>query len=199
MPPPDWAPNSYFQLSFTQLHYPPGMVLAERMPKPPPPHGALDLTQDSKLLLDPSNQAIMDEILVSFAHECMMTLAVLPLLTHERCSRCRASQHGCACMYVALTHSRGLPHEIFSCLCAELCPHGCHLPCAYVEGCIPPSGPAARRAAVPARALQVGSGVHQSACTQGGETAASYIHMHAFMEHGMHFQWSAPQAHHKLR
>ena len=64
MPPPDWSPNAYFQLSFTQLHTPPGMVLAERVPKAPPPHGSIDVTRDRALLLDPKNKEILEEILV---------------------------------------------------------------------------------------------------------------------------------------
>jgi hypothetical protein len=32
VPPPAWAPNAYFQLSFTQLHMTPGVDLSTRVP-----------------------------------------------------------------------------------------------------------------------------------------------------------------------
>ncbi|GLC34334.1 hypothetical protein PLESTB_000741100 [Pleodorina starrii] len=63
-PPPEWAPNAYFQLSFTQLHVPKDMVLATRIPKLPlPPAGSIDLTRDNSALLKPGNEKIMAEIL----------------------------------------------------------------------------------------------------------------------------------------
>lgn len=65
MPPPEWAPNAYFQLSFTQLHVPPDMVLSTRIPKmPPPPGGSIDLTHDNSPLLKSGNERLMADILV---------------------------------------------------------------------------------------------------------------------------------------
>ncbi len=70
MPPPGWAPNAYFQLSFTQLHVPHGMVLATRVPRfrvPPPGgpgEGAVDLTADNRALLAPGNEQFMKDTLV---------------------------------------------------------------------------------------------------------------------------------------
>ncbi|KXZ54725.1 hypothetical protein GPECTOR_4g793 [Gonium pectorale] len=64
MPPPLWAPNAYFQLSFTQMHVPKDMVLATRIPKPPPPpEGSIDLTRDNSRLLQPGNEKLMADIL----------------------------------------------------------------------------------------------------------------------------------------
>ncbi|GIL53450.1 hypothetical protein Vafri_9052 [Volvox africanus] len=64
VPPPEWAPNAYFQLSFTQLHVPKDMVLATRIPKlPPPPDGSIDLTRDNAALLKPGNERMLAEIL----------------------------------------------------------------------------------------------------------------------------------------
>lgn len=40
------------------------MVLAERRAVPPPPDGALDLTVDNTLLLDPKNAQQLEEMLV---------------------------------------------------------------------------------------------------------------------------------------
>ncbi len=67
MPPPAWAPNAYFQLSFTQLHVPKDpSVLATRTPqRPPPPPGAVDLTANNAMLLQPGNEERMREIIVS--------------------------------------------------------------------------------------------------------------------------------------
>lgn len=70
VPPPEWAPNAYFQLSFTQLHVPPGMVLATRVPRfrvPPPGgpgEGAVDLSADNRALLAPGNEQFMKDMLV---------------------------------------------------------------------------------------------------------------------------------------
>ncbi|EFJ47174.1 radial spoke protein 17 [Volvox carteri f. nagariensis] len=64
IPPPEWAPNAYFQLSFTQLHVPKDMVLATRIPKmPPPPCGSIDLMRDNSPLLKPGNEKLMADIL----------------------------------------------------------------------------------------------------------------------------------------
>ncbi|KAG2442229.1 hypothetical protein HYH02_009713 [Chlamydomonas schloesseri] len=64
VPPPDWAPNAFFQLSFTQVHVPKDMVLATRIPRPPPPpDGSIDVTADNAHILKPGNEKIMADIL----------------------------------------------------------------------------------------------------------------------------------------
>lgn len=63
MPPPAWAPNAYFKLSFTQLHVPKDMVLATRMPQRLLVPGAVDLSGNNAMLLQPGNEERMREII----------------------------------------------------------------------------------------------------------------------------------------
>lgn len=126
-PPPSWCPSQYFQLSFTQMHKPAGMVLAERMPTPPPPDGALDLTTDNALLLDPKNSKLLEEILVR--HACMHAgPTCLPACTCTcMCSmmqQCRAAQqlkYRCIGLPVMTMHARpcflarGLDGRVHAC------------------------------------------------------------------------------------
>lgn len=49
----------------TQVHVPKDMVLATRIPRPPPPpDGSIDVTADNSNILKPGNEKLMADILV---------------------------------------------------------------------------------------------------------------------------------------